>query len=257
MEAEVIAVANPKGGCGKTTTSVNLSACVAFQKKKVLLVDLDPQAGATVGLGIKSGFFKFTVKDVLSGFIDDLREVICATKVKNLYIIPSSSSLVEVEVKLRRQKGGGLVLKSKLGPVLSEFDYIFIDTPPSLGVLTLNAITSASRIIIPVQTQFYALRGMSLLLNMVNIVREKIGPDLCKVRVLATMYDARTRISQIVLSELRKNFQREIFNTVIPVSTRLAEAPGFGLPVISYDPHCSGALAYKELAMEIVKDEKR
>ena len=141
--------------------------------------------------------------------------------------------------------------------MLSEFDYIFIDTPPSLGVLTLNAITSASRIIIPVQTQFYALRGMSLLLNMVNIVREKIGPDLCKVRVLATMYDARTRISQIVLSELRKNFQREIFNTVIPVSTRLAEAPGFGLPVISYDPHCSGALAYKKLAMEIVKDEKR
>ena len=256
-KAEVIAVANPKGGCGKTTTAINLGACVAVQGRKVLLIDLDPQSGATTGVGMKPRLFKISIAELLSNSAVGVEKAVYSTKVGGLFIIPAKPSLAEVEVQLRRQRGGGLILKDKLESILSEYDYIFIDTSPSLGALTLNALAVSDKVIVPVQTQFYALRGLAQLLNMVNIVRERIDPGLCKVRILATMYDPRTRLSQSILSELRKNFKEELFHTIIPVSTRLAEAPSYGLPGFLYDPSCSGTKAYQRLAMEVISDEKK
>ena len=256
MDARVIAVANPKGGCGKTTTAVNLAACIAKQKRRVLLIDLDPQRSASLGVGMKILSSYPSVRDFLLNLHLVAEKVIHPTIAENLWILPADSSLVEVERKLRTREGGGLVLKERLSPLVEQYAYIFIDTPPSLGVLTLNALTSADKVIIPVQTQFYALTGLAQLLSVVEMVRERISPNLCEVKILATMFDPRTRLSHLILEELRKNFHRELFNTVIPVSTKLAEAPGSGLPVSIYDPGCRGALAYQKLAVEIISGEK-
>ena len=254
MPAKVIAVANPKGGCGKTTTVVNLTACIAQKKRRVLLIDLDPQRGATLGMKIFSPYP--SVQDFLLNLHLAPGKAIYSTKVENLWILPANSSLVEIERKLRVREGGGLVLKERLNSLVEQYNYIFIDTPPSLGVLTLNALTSADKIIIPVQTQFYALTGLAQLLSLIEIIRKRISEKLCKIKILATMFDPRTRLSHLILEELRKNFHRELFNTVIPVSTKLAEAPGSGLPVSIYDPGCRGALAYQKLAVEIISGEK-
>ena len=256
VKSEVIAIANPKGGCGKTTTAINLATCISALKRRVLLIDLDSQASATIGLGIKPYLCRFSVAEVLLNSAEKAGEAVYSTKVKNLSIIPAKSSLADVETELRKQEGGGLVLKSRLNQILSAYDYIFIDTGPSLGALTLNALTIAQRVIIPVQTQFYALRGLGQLLNMVNIVKARVNPNLCRIRILATMYDPRTRLSQNILSELRKRFKKELLQTIIPISTRLAEAPGYGLPAPLYDSHCSGTIAYRKLAREVIADEK-
>ncbi|MCD6574377.1 ParA family protein [Candidatus Aerophobetes bacterium] len=255
--AEIIAIANPKGGCGKTTTAINLASFIAASERKVLLIDLDPQSGATSGLGIKIYLSQLCITEVLFDSRVQVKKAIYSTKVKGLFLIPAKFSLSMAEKRLRQLIGGGLVLKEKINPVISEYDYILLDTPPSLGVLTLNALAIAHKVIVPVQTQFFALRGLKQLLNTADIVKMKINPGLCRIRVLATMYDRRTRISQSVLRKLREDFKEKVFNTVIPISTRLAEAPEYGLPVLLYDHRCNGATAYRKLAMEVIRGGER
>ena len=256
-QARVIAIANPKGGCGKTTTTINLGAFLADMNKKVLLIDLDPQCNASIGLGIKPHLLDLSVYDLFNDTESQVNEVIYPTNLSNLSIVPAKTSLADIESKLRTQKGAGLVLKRKLEPIASKYDYILLDCNPSLGVLTLNALVCSREVIIPVQTQFYALRGLTQLLNLINVVREKANPELSIVRILTTMYDVRTNLSRYIFEELQENFKNRLLNTIIPVSTKLAEAPSSGLPINKYAPDSRGAAAYKQLAKEVISFEEK
>jgi len=256
-QARVIAIANPKGGCGKTTTAINLGAFLADMNRKVLLIDLDPQCNASIGLGIKPHLLSLSACDLFNDTETSVSEVIYRTSLLNLGVVPAKSSLIDVESKLRTQKGAGLILRKKLEPVTSKYNYILLDCNPSLGVLTLNALVSSKEVIIPVQTQFYALRGLTQLLNLINTVKEKANPELSIVRVLATMYDVRTNLSHYILEELQKHFKDRLFSTIIPVSTKLAEAPSGGLPINKYAPGSKGAAAYKQLAEEVISLEEK
>ena len=248
---KIIAVTNQKGGVGKTTTAVNLSACVAALGRKTLLVDIDPQGNATSGLGKGDGDGA-TIYDVLigeAGAKDAIVETGCGT----LDLIPTAIELAGAEIELVAVENREQLLKDALEPVRGDYDYIFIDCPPSLSLLTLNALTAADSVLIPIQCEYYALEGVGQLVNTVKLMRKKLNPELAVEGILLTMFDARTNLCAQVVQEVRSHFRDEAFETMIPRNVRLSEAPSYGLPIHLYDARCSGAKAYQELAKELLE----
>jgi chromosome partitioning protein len=246
----IYAVANQKGGVGKTTTAVNLAACLAEAGARVLLVDVDPQANASSGLGVRDP--EGSTADVL---LDGrpLAEIIVSTRVPNLDLAPASQDLAGASVELPARAAREGLLRAALAPARAEYPYVFIDCPPSLDLLTLNALVAADRLIVPVQCEYYALEGLTRLMETIAGVRGRLNPGLRVAGMLLTMHDARTRVSGDVVAEVRRHFPDLAFKTVVPRNVRLAEAPSYGEPVIRYDPHCAGADAYFEAAKEVAE----
>lgn len=252
--AKIIAIANQKGGVGKTTTSVNLSACLAEEGKRVLLVDSDPQGNSTSGLGVDKSTVENTIYDV---FINDVsaKDAAIPTMIDTLHLIPSDIALAGAEIELVGRMAREQVLKRALYGVRNAYDYIFIDCPPSLGLLTLNALNAADTLLVPIQCEFYALEGLSQLMNTVKLVRKNLNPALDVEGVVLTMYDSRTNLSVQVVEEVKKFFKNKVYETIIPRSVRLGEAPSFGLPITRYASNSTGAHAYRALAAELMEKE--
>ena len=247
----ILAITNQKGGVGKTTTSVNLSACLAQIGKKTLLVDIDPQGNTTSGIGIDKSDIDYCVYDVLVEDVE-VAAVIKKTKIENLDVIPASIQLAGAEIELVPTISREIRLKRALDEIVNQYDYIIIDCPPSLGLLTLNALTAADAVLIPVQCEYYALEGLSQLLSTVRIVQKHLNQHLKIEGVLLTMFDARTNLGIQVIDEVKKYFQDKVYRTIIPRNVRLSEAPSHGEPIIIYDPKSRGAEVYTELAKEVV-----
>lgn len=253
--AKVIAVFNQKGGVGKTTTIINLAESLSRRGKKVLVCDIDPQANATSGLDIDIGNLSSSIYDCLLEDKDAL-EVIQKTKYDNLHILPSNIDLAGSEVELSNKKNRESRLKQSLSSIDSQYNYIFIDCPPSLGLLTLNALTASDSVIIPIQCEYYALEGVSQLLNTINLVKNSLNPHIRIEGVLLTMDDSRTKLSSQVSQEVRNYFKNLVYKTTIPRNVRLAEAPSFGKSVYDYSKNSSGALSYNNLAIEFERSQR-
>jgi chromosome partitioning protein len=249
--ARIICITNQKGGVGKTTTTVNLASCLAAIEKKTLLVDMDPQGNSTSGVGLDKQACEPNIYHVLMGEAE-LLEVIRPTEMKRLFCAPANGHLTGAEVELVGMEQRETRLKKALAPVEDNFDFILIDCPPSLGFLTLNALTAAHSVLIPVQSEYYALEGLSSLMETVDRVRESLNPGLAIEGALLTMHDNRTRLAAQVSEEVRKFFGEKVYNTVIPRNVQLSESPSFGKPIILYDIRSSGAQAYLNLTKEIV-----
>ncbi len=249
---KIIAITNQKGGVGKTTTAVNLSAYLAEFGKGILLVDVDPQGNATSGLGIAKEEIVYSTYELIIRK-QDIGDVIISTDITHLDIIPANIQLAGAEIELVNILSRETVLKKSLSKITGEYDYIIIDAPPSLGLLTVNALSAATHVIIPVQAEYYALEGLTQLLRTIDLVKEHINPELEIMGLLITMYDKRTNISQEVAAQAKGYFGEKVFKTVIPRSVRLSEAPSFGKPINLYDPASRGALAYRELAKEVME----
>ena len=248
----VISVANQKGGVGKTTTTVNLSTLLAKKGKKVLLIDTDPQGNATSGLGITKEL-EYSVYDILVGDTT-FDETVQETAIKNLKVCPSNISLAGAEVELVSMMSREQRLKEKLDLVKDQYDYILIDCPPSLGLITLNAFTASDSVLIPVQCEYFALEGLGQLLNTVNLVKKHLNKNIEIEGALLTMYDARTNLSNQVVKEVKKYFEDKVYKTVIPRNVRLSEAPSYGMPISIYDPKSKGAKAYEKFTKELLKN---
>jgi chromosome partitioning protein len=245
----VYAIANQKGGVGKTTTAVNLAACVAEAGYSALLIDIDPQANATIGLGVSKECER-TVYDVLVGDVA-LDEVVVPTSIEQLWLAPAGPDLAGATVELPRIPGSEVRLREALGDIRNRFAFTLLDCPPSLGPLTVNALVAADRVIVPVQAEYFALEGLAGLLDTLSLVQRELNPRLTVAGMLLTMHDGRTRLAQDVEREIREHFPELVFDTVIPRNVRVGEAPSFGKAVIHHDPHCAGADAYFELAKEV------
>jgi len=249
--ARIMAIANQKGGVGKTTTAVNLSACLADQGQKVLLIDIDPQGNSTSGLGIDKKKVKNSIYDVL---INDepMKETIIKTKYEGLSIVPSTIQLAGAEIELVAAISREQKLKHALREVEQNYDFVIIDCPPSLGLLTINALTAADTVLVPIQCEYYALEGLGQLMNTIKLVTKHLNPDLEVEGVVLTMFDARTNLSIQVVEEVKKYFRNKVYRTIIPRNVRLSEAPSHGKPIIVYDPKSRGAEVYTELAKEVM-----
>lgn len=254
--AEIIAILNQKGGCGKTTTAVNLSAALATMGRRVLVIDMDPQGNATTGLGIEKNAHDSTIYSVLTGQ-DHLKDAILGTEIPGLDMIPSNISLSGAEIELSKEVGYHAILDMAMDGVSYNYDYIFIDVPPSLGILTINCLVAADSVIIPIQAEFYALEGMADLLEAIQLVETRLKSPAPIKGILLTLYDSRTRLGRDVYENVKEYFGQteNIFKTTIPRNVRLAEAPSHGKPCITYDDESRGSLAYMELAKEIINLE--
>jgi len=247
----VIAIANQKGGVGKTTTTVNLSACLAVKGKRILTIDIDPQGNTTSGLGIDKAEVKESIYDVIINDVS-LSDTVVPTKINTLSLSPSNIHLAGAEVELVSVISREMRLKTAIAAIKDQYDFILIDCPPSLGLLTVNALTAADTILVPIQCEYYALEGLSQLMNTVRIVQKHLNPSLKVEGVVLTMFDARTNLSIQVVEEVKKYFGNQVYRTIIPRNVRLSEAPSFGLPIILYDAKSRGAESYMDLADEVI-----
>jgi len=252
----VISIVNQKGGVGKTTTSVNLSAFLAQEGKKVLIIDLDPQGNATSGYGFDKSELSSSVYDLLVNEMP-IADVIRPTQRKNLDMCPTNINLAGAEIELVSAMSRETILKRAIDTISDKYDYIMIDCPPSLGLLTLNALAASTGVIVPIQGEYYALEGLTQLIDTINLVRKHLNPTLGIFGVIITMYDGRTQLTRQVSDEVRKYFGEKVFSTVIPRNIRLAEAPSYGKTIAEYDPKSRGGLAYKELAREVIGRAKK
>ncbi|MBE3554496.1 MAG: ParA family protein [Thermicanus sp.] len=252
---KIIAIANQKGGVGKTTTAVNLGASLANLGKKVLLIDMDPQGNTTSGIGINKADVDYCIYDVIINEIDP-DKAIHDTAVSNLFILPSTIQLAGAEIELVPTISRELRLKRAVTPLKEEYDYVIIDCPPSLGLLTINSLTAADSVLIPIQCEYYALEGLSQLLNTIRLVQKHLNTSLSVEGVLLTMFDARTNLGIQVVEEVKKYFQEKVYRSIIPRNVRLSEAPSYGQSIVTYDPKSKGAEVYLELAKEVIERGK-
>lgn len=252
---KVISIFNQKGGVGKTTTNVNLSACLAKRGKRVLIIDNDPQGNSTSGVGVDKSQVPYSLYDVL---VDEINpnDAIVETEYKNLFVLPSNVDLAGAEIELSSLDRREFRLKKAIDQIKDDYDYIFMDCPPSLGLLTINSLIAADSILIPIQCEYYALEGVSSLLNTYQLVKKSLNKDLEIQGVVLSMYDGRTNLSMQVLEEVKSHFGEKVYQSVIPRNVRLAEAPSYGMPIIHYDANSKGAYAFKKLARELVAQEE-
>ena len=251
----IIAVANQKGGVGKTTTSINLAACLAEKGKQVLAVDMDPQGNLTSGLGVDKDSVEKSIYELIIGEVD-IKEVINKEVLENLDIIPTSIDLSAAEIELIGVDDKEYILRNAIDQVKDQYDFVIIDCPPSLSMLTINAMTTADSVIVPIQCEYYALEGLSQLIHTVELVKDRLNSKLEIEGVVFTMYDARTNLSLQVVENVKDNLQQNIYKTIIPRNIRLAEAPSYGLPINKYDPKSTGAESYMRLADEVIEREE-
>lgn len=253
---KIIIIANQKGGVGKTTTAINLSAALAQHGMKVLAIDCDPQGNCTSGLGIDKSKVKYSTYEMIIGKCS-IKDCILDSVLPDLKVVPSSVQLAGADIELIGLNNKEHILEEKIKEVVDDYDYLIVDCPPSLNVLTVNAMTAADSVIVPIQCEFYALEGLSQLLYTINLVRERLNSDLILDGVVFTMYDARTNLSLQVVENVRKNLKQNIFATIIPRNVRLAEAPSHGLPICLYDKKSAGAEAYDDLAIEVLENDNK
>ncbi len=250
----IIAIANQKGGVGKTTTSINLSACLAEAGKKVLTIDIDPQGNTTSGLGVESDSITNTVYEMLLGECS-LEDCIIKTDIENLDVVAADVNLAGAEIDLINIEDREFIMKKSIQTIKSNYDYIIIDCPPSLNMLTVNAMTTADSVLVPIQCEYYALEGLTQLIHTINLVKRKLNPALEIEGIVFTMYDARTNLALQVVENVKNNLKQKIYNTIIPRNIKLAEAPSHGMPINIYDPRSTGAESYRNLAKELMESK--